>query len=236
MPKHRQDDSILDSLTRAAEEKYLARLRRGPTRVRVSGRAIQLGDQAPDLDLEDSDGNRVQLSDFWRDRPAVLMFWRHFGCGCGMERAELLKAERSQLKDAGADVVIIGQGEPPRARAYAEQFGLTEPILCDSDFRAYEAYGLPEGTSAQVVFDAPDEYLRGDPDAWRSLIQKRREAGRPLVDNPWQLPGEFVIDQRGTVRLAYRYQYCEDYPDPRVLVAAVKEAKWELPIAAGVDL
>jgi hypothetical protein len=29
------------------------------------------------------------------------------------------------------------------------------------------------------------------------------------------------------VRLAYRYQYCEDWPDPRVLYSAIKEANWE---------
>jgi hypothetical protein len=33
-----------------------------------------------------------------------------------------------------------------------------------------------------------------------------------------------VIDRSGTVRLAYRYQYCEDFPNPLVLVAGIKEA------------
>jgi len=41
------------------------------------------------------------------------------------------------------------------------------------------------------------------------------------------LPGEFVVDNKGVVRLAYRYQYCEDWPNPLVLVAAIKEAIWE---------
>jgi hypothetical protein len=42
------------------------------------------------------------------------------------------------------------------------------------------------------------------------------------VDSPWQMPGEFVVDGDGIIRLAYRYQYCEDWPDPRVLTAAVR--------------
>jgi hypothetical protein len=45
-----------------------------------------------------------------------------------------------------------------------------------------------------------------------------------MVDNPWLLPGEFVIDRAGRVVLAYRYNYCEDFPDPRVLYAALREA------------
>jgi hypothetical protein len=39
------------------------------------------------------------------------------------------------------------------------------------------------------------------------------------------LPGEFVVDRGGIIRLAYRYQYCEDFPDPRVLTTALHLAK-----------
>ncbi len=60
------------------------------------------------------------------------------------------------------------------------------------------------------------------------LAGTRRKMGRPLVDSPWQLPGEFVVDISGIIRLAYRYQYCENYPDPRVLVAAIREASGKL--------
>ena len=49
--------------------------------------------------------------------------------------------------------------------------------------------------------------------------------GRPLVDNSWLLPGEFVIDTSGIVQLAYRYNYCEDFPDYRVLTTAIREAQ-----------
>jgi hypothetical protein len=46
-----------------------------------------------------------------------------------------------------------------------------------------------------------------------------------MVNNAWLLPGEFVVDTRGEVRLAYRYNYCEDYPDHRVHLAAIREAR-----------
>ncbi|MCJ2532042.1 MAG: hypothetical protein LN413_07070 [Candidatus Thermoplasmatota archaeon] len=44
------------------------------------------------------------------------------------------------------------------------------------------------------------------------------------MDSPWQRPGEFVVDRGGILRLTYRYQYCEEYPDPRVLVTAIRAA------------
>jgi hypothetical protein len=37
--------------------------------------------------------------------------------------------------------------------------------------------------------------------------------GRELQDNPSMSTGEFVVDRHGHLALAYRYQYCEDFPD-----------------------
>lgn len=210
----------------AAEEEWLEAWKGGPARLRWAQMPVQTGDAAPDMELEDSAGRPVALSSFWRDRTALLLFWRHYGCSCGMGRADRLREELGAYLDAGANVVVIGQGEPERARNYAEKQGLSCPFLCDPGLRAYEAYGLLEGTEAQILFDAPDEFLRRDLKAGLDLVAARRNTDRRLVDNPWQLPGEFVVGTEGLIRLAYRYQYCEDYPDPRVHIAAIKQARW----------
>lgn len=57
--------------------------------------------------------------------------------------------------------------------------------------------------------------------------QSREQTDRTLVDSPWLLPGEFVVDKKGKVRLAYRYQFCEDWPDPPGLIAALKATNWD---------
>lgn len=48
------------------------------------------------------------------------------------------------------------------------------------------------------------------------------QVGDAMVDNPWLLPGEFVVGTDGKLALTYHYNYCENYPDPQVLVAAIK--------------
>lgn len=217
--------SVLESQIQAAEQECLNSWKRGPTRLRWSKLPLQVGDPAPDFELPDSSGKLVNLRDFWSDHPALLLFWRHYGCGCGLERASRLQKEYADYTSAGANVVVIGQGEPERAAAYAEKYGLPPvPVLSDPEFRVYEAYGLLEGKPSQIVYDAPEEFLRRDHEAFVQLAKARREAGRPLVDSPWQLPGEFVVDQAGVIRLAYRYQYCEDFPNPLVLLASIREA------------
>lgn len=116
----------------------------------------QVGDTAPDFELSDLSGTSVHLRDFWRERPALILFWRQFGCGCGLQRAERLQNEYADCIAAGARVVIAGQGEPARAAAYAQKYGIPCPILCDPEEHACQAYGLPEGKPSQILFDAPE--------------------------------------------------------------------------------
>lgn len=218
----------VEQLIGDAEERWKAGWAVGPTRLRWMSLPPQPGDPAPDAVLPYHDGSRLQLSSIWADRPVLVMFWRHFGCSCGMDRAARLRAELVDYRAAGGDVVIIGQGEPERAARYRERQGLDVPILCDPERATYEAFGLLQGTTAQILFDAPDEFLRCDAQAGLGLAAARHGTDRALVDDPWQLPGEFVVGTDGIIRSAHRYGWCEDYPDPRVHVAVLREAAGRL--------
>ncbi|MBL8089530.1 MAG: AhpC/TSA family protein [Anaerolineales bacterium] len=216
-----------DEQIEKAEKEWLELWQRGPVRTRWEGIPLQVGDSAPDFELADSSGKNVRLSDFWGNGPALLLFWRHYGCSCGMRRAERLVSEYVDYVKLGGTVVVIGQGEPERATKYAAKHNIPCTVLCDPTFKVYEAYDLLEGQPSQVFFDASDELLRCEPEAGREFAKSRQKTDRALVDSPWLLPGEFVVDKSGIVRLAYRYQFCEDWPDPLVLLSALKEAVWK---------
>jgi peroxiredoxin len=215
-----------EELMAAAEQEWKEGWKRGPQRTRWTEMPLQAGDAAPDFELLDQNNESVKLSQYWAEKPALIIFWRHYGCSCGLDRAATLKDEYEDYVRAGANVVVIGQGEPGRAAAYAEKYELPPaPVLCDPQYRVYQAFGLVEGKESQLLFDAPEDYQDRKPEAGKALSDERREMGRPMVDNTWLLPGEFVVDTRGEVRLAYRYNYCEDYPDHRVHLAAIREAR-----------
>ncbi|MFQ5918789.1 MAG: peroxiredoxin-like family protein [Thermoplasmata archaeon] len=214
----------LDGQVRAAEEEWFEHWKRGPRRLQWSSLPPQVGEVAPDFTLEDSSGKPTPLHEFWKESPALLLFWRHYGCGCGMDRAQRLQEEYGGYVAAGASVVVIGQGEPERAAAYASKYGLPCPVLCDPDRQVYRAYGLLDFQASEVLYDADEDLQRMDLQAGIRFAAERRDQGRPLVDSPWQRPGEFVVDRGGALRLTYRYTYCEDYPDPRVLVSAIRDA------------
>jgi peroxiredoxin len=206
-----------------AEKRWLADWLVGPTRVRYDELPLQPGDPAPDLELPDTFGEPRRLSDYWAHGPALVIFMRHFGCSCLMERWEGLRVELRDYADAGARVVAICQAEPARARAVAERRAYQFPLLCDPDREAYREFGLLEGQPAQILHDFPWQ-AEDEETAREHFIEPRRGTERAVVDSPWQLPGEFIIASDGRIVLAHRYQYCEDFPPKTVLLGAIAAA------------
>jgi peroxiredoxin len=148
-----------------------------------------------------------------------LIFLRHFGCSCLAERWDGLRDGLTAIADAGAATVAVAQAEPERTAEVAARRGYTFPILCDPDRLAYEAFGLLEGTPAQILHDFA--WRPGDRESADQLIASRKGTERAVVDDPWQLPGEFVIARGGRIALAHRYQFCEDFPPQTVLLGAI---------------
>ena len=209
-----------DRLTEAAEKEWLETWVAGPGEKR--SKLLDPGTSAPEHELLDHAGTSRRLSSFWSDGPALLMFWRHFGCGCGLDRSSRLNEEYADYLAAGISPVIIGQGEPERAAAYREKYGIPCPILCDPEFSAYSAYGLADFGVEQVLYDAPEETWCHSMEIGVDFQEARRAMSRPLVDNPWMSTGEFLVLPSGMIRTSYAYQYCSDYPDPRVFLTAAK--------------
>lgn len=53
----------------------------------------------------------------------------------------------------------------------------------------------------------------------------KRTKNMRLVDNGWQMFSEFVVDTNGKINMAYRYHSCDNFPDSRLALSAIREAK-----------
>ena len=108
--------SLVDNQIEAAEKEWLDLWKRGPSRLRWTKVPLQVGDSAPDFELQDTSGKLVHLRDYWSNGPALILFWRHYGCSCGVDRADRLQNEYADYIKLGTSVVVIGQGEPERSK------------------------------------------------------------------------------------------------------------------------
>lgn len=102
---------------------------------------------APDFSLTDINGNKVTLSEY-KGRVVFLNFWATWCVTCEEEMPSMEKLYQ-RFKDepfAMLTVSIDKEGEK-QIRPYIEKFGLTFPVLIDSDStvaKLYKTTGVPE--------------------------------------------------------------------------------------------
>jgi peroxiredoxin len=209
------------ALTMSAERLWLDSWQQGPT---IEGSPLRRGQRAPEVTLFQPDGSETALASAWSDRPALILLWRHLGCGCGRERAHRLLSEIDEYRASGLNVVVVAPGDPERVARYAAANGLEGMILADPGYDAHKAFGLGHWSREQVLYDAPEEYCDLTLETGKAFQAERRAQGVALVDDPWMQSGEFVVDSEGRIRVAYLYNYCADYPEPRVFTTAARLA------------
>ena len=99
------------------------------------------GEEAPDFELRNQDGEPVRLSSL-RGSPVVLYFYPKAdtpGCttqACGIR-------DRSGEYDAtGAVVLGVSPDEPDKLRKFADKYDLDFTLLADVDHEVAEQYGV----------------------------------------------------------------------------------------------
>jgi cytochrome c biogenesis protein CcmG, thiol:disulfide interchange protein DsbE len=123
---------------------------------RESYRPVLTGQEAPDFTATTLDGQEVSLTDF-EDRVVLVNIWATW---CGPCREEMPSMQRLYDAFRGEDFEIlavsvdarIGERDPSgnpggNLQAFADEFGLTFPILHDPDGdiqRIYQTTGVPE--------------------------------------------------------------------------------------------
>jgi peroxiredoxin len=162
------------------------------------------------------------LSEYWQTEPAVVVFLRYFGCPFCQSQVVRLKDERERFQEAGAGIVLIGQGSPSDAIAFTRRMDHPFECLVDPDRSAYRAYGLPRARPAQVVGPRTAlPFLRAN--LHKQTLQRGLQGGKFM-----QMPGTFVVDTEGLVRMAHRNRHVADTPpNQRILdvLAALGERR-----------
>ncbi len=165
-----------------------------------------------DIDLLDPAGRKVRLGDMWAEKPVVLAFIRHFGCLFCREQVADLRGELKQIRERGAELVVVGNGRPEHARDFKDRQKITCPLLTDPALEAYRAAGLRRGLISSL---GPRSMLHG----LRALTGGNVQT--TVKGDPWQQGGVFVITPAGKVLFTQRSKEAGDHADPADILAAL---------------
>lgn len=121
--------------------------------------SVAAGEQAPDFVLTDLNGETRQLSDY-KGKGVFLNFW---GTWCEPCKKEMPHMEKLAKEYGGqVEILAVNVGESSfQVTSFAEQYGLSFPIVIDEGKEVMHAYGVdplpttfmikPDGTVDQVV-------------------------------------------------------------------------------------
>jgi len=98
------------------------------------------GDLAPDFTLPDSGGRELSLSSLRGQRVIIYFYPAAMTPGCTKQACDF-RDSRSDLSDAGFTVLGISPDAPAKLARFAEQEGLSFPLLSDPDREVLKAYG-----------------------------------------------------------------------------------------------
>lgn len=183
---------------------------------------LKYNDLAPDLKMQKTDEQWIQLSELWQTKPLLLAFTRHFGClHCKVMLADLTAA-RPEIEKAGLSIAVVTQGSPADSRAFCEKHAPGILCLADPDHIAYRAFGLARGSVWQVLL-AP-QVLRGTARArGRGLTAQLPPPGQDVM----QMSGMFIIGTDGRIRLPFYYDTIADHPPIELLLHGVLATGWD---------
>lgn len=214
-PLQQQLDEIAAQGRSQLPEDLLQSLWRSIDQLSTSGAAEEArkaGEQAPDFTLPDALGNAVTLSHLLRKGPVVITFYRGEWCPYCNLQLRAYQQILPQIQAFGASLIAISPQTPDHSLSMAEKQALTFAVLSDVGNQVARQFGLVYALDAAVR--AAHRQIGADLPAYNG-------------DEAWELPmpGTFVVDQAGIVRLTFVDPNFTRRLDPAIIIAQLEKLR-----------
>jgi peroxiredoxin len=123
-------------------------------------------------------------------------------------------SQKHDFKSLNCNIVTVSFGTPHWARIWLEETQSPYPLLLDRERAAYQAYGLERSLLRSWGWQTISYYARAlmNGEEWRGV---RGDSS--------QLGGDFIVDSRGFVRLAYPSRNPTDRPPVEELLSVLQK-------------
>lgn len=126
-----------------------------------------------------------------------------------------LHRARAQIEEAGADLIVIGNGTPNFIAGFRERTGFDGTVYTDPERNAYRALRLRRSVRSSVNLRTLSRAVS----AYRKGNRQTRTQG-----DPWQLGGVFVVATSGALVYEQRSEYAGDHPLVEEIIEAARAA------------
>lgn len=172
---------------------------------------IKVGDQAPEFELNNSNGDKVSLSDYLQKGMVVLTWYRGGWCPyCNLT----LKALQNLLPDFkanGANLLTLTPELPDNSLSTTEKNALEFEVLTDLNLEVAKNYNL--------VFKLGKEVS----DLYKKHFDLVVYNGNGSDELP--LAATYIIDQQGIVQYAFASPDYRERAEPSEVLEALKKIK-----------
>ncbi len=103
-------------------------------------------ERLPDLEMEDIDGDMLQVSDFGKNgKVTILKFWSSMSMGCELELEETAQICKKWSGDLDVEVVSVSvdhKGSSGKIQEYVKQYGWEFPMIIDPNDALLRTMGI----------------------------------------------------------------------------------------------
>lgn len=167
---------------------------------------LLIGEKIPNTTLKSSENKDIILSDLFKKKKTILVFYRGGWCPyCNAHLAALAQAEK-QLLDLRYQIVAISPDSPNNLKTTEEKEKLNYLLLSDSKGELAKAMG--------IVFEAPENY--------KKVLNVHSNGDNELF---LPVPSVFILNGDGEIQFEYIAPDFKHRIAAELLVAVAKTLK-----------
>ena len=177
----------------------------------IVAKAKQVGDMAPNFSLQNAIGKKVNLKDYLKKGPVVLVWYRGGWCPYCNITLSRLQEELPNFNAEGANLLALTPEMPDKSISTKEKNHLDFEVLSDVGNNVGREYG--------IIFKLTPEVAK--------IYNENFGLNANNGDNTNELPlaATYVIDKEGIIRYAFLDADYRKRAEPKAIIEALKSLK-----------